>query len=170
MENEFIKEYLDELKNMPTVEGEELSKLVSELPQKAAKERLIKGSLAYAARLAEEYAAPDAEAADLLQEGSMALTLLVNNYKEGDFALLRERALRAAMQAYCESQKQNMKIGQQMAVYINVMNEVTTRLAKELGREATVSEVAEKMQLPEDEIRILMKEALNAVNTQEGGV
>ena len=44
------------------------------------------------------------------------------------------------------------------------MNEVTSRLAQELGREATVEEVAEKMQLPVDEVKELMKTALNAIN------
>ena len=38
-------------------------------------------------------------------------------------------------------------------------------MAEELGREATLEEIAEKMKMPEDRIRLLMKEAVNAVST-----
>ena len=45
------------------------------------------------------------------------------------------------------------------------MNEVTRRLAEEYGREATAEEVAAKMGRSVDEVKELMKMALNAVNT-----
>ena len=46
---------------------------------------------------------------------------------------------------------------------MNKMDEITTKLAEELGREATLAEVAEQMGLPEDEVHMLMREALNAI-------
>lgn len=169
MEDEYTKLYLEELKRLPVLERKELDILLSRLPDRAAGEQIINGNLSYVANLADEYAGPHTDAADLVQEGSMALTLLVNHYQGGDFERLREKAVRTAMEAYCDSQRKNEQIEEKLTTSINVMNRVTTELAEELGREATLAEVAEKMKMPEDEIRILMKEALNAVNADSSG-
>ena len=51
-----------------------------------------------------------------------------------------------------------------MAARVNVLQEVSRVMAKELGREATVEELAAKMKMTEDEIRDIMKVTLDAVN------
>ncbi len=164
---EYDQMYLDQLSLMPELGKEKTEELLKRLPDKAAQEALINGNLAYAAKIAEEYASEKIDILDLIQEGSMALTLLVKYYKEGDFEAMRERAVRTAMKAWCEGQEENQQIKEKMAGYINVLNKVTTMMAKELGREATIEEIAEKMKLSEDEIRVLMKEAVNAVNIEK---
>ena len=45
----------------------------------------------------------------------------------------------------------------------DVLNVVMTKLAEELGREPNLSEIAAKMQMSEDEVQAVMKEAINAV-------
>ena len=44
---------------------------------------------------------------------------------------------------------------------------VTARLAEELGREATLSELAEKMHMPEESVKELVKIAMDAMTLQE---
>ena len=48
-----------------------------------------------------------------------------------------------------------------------MLQTVSQVLLKELGREATLSELAEKMKMTEDEIRDIMKLALDAVNVSQ---
>ncbi len=160
---EYDQLYLDELSQIPELSKEETEVLLKRLPQKAAQEELISRNLSYVVRMAGEYVTEETDILDLIQEGSMALTLLVKYYREGDFFAMRERAVKTAMQNWCDGQNQNEQIKEKMADYINVLNKVTTVMARELGREATIDEIAEKMKLSPDEVRTLMNEAVNAV-------
>ena len=58
-----------------------------------------------------------------------------------------------------------------MAARVNVLQTVSQVMAKELGREATVTELAEKMKMTEDEVKDIMKLALDAITVNgEGAV
>ena len=58
-----------------------------------------------------------------------------------------------------------------MAARVNVLQTVSQVMAKELGREATVAELAEKMKMTEDEVKDIMKLALDAITVKgEGAV
>ncbi|MBQ8638685.1 MAG: RNA polymerase subunit sigma-70 [Lachnospiraceae bacterium] len=157
--------YLEELKQIPALEEEEMKTLLAALPAKDAAERLINGSLSYVAEMADQYSSEHVDVSDLIQEGNMALMLLVRNYKEGDFLRMRTIAVTTAMEAFRDSQAQNERLEEEVTASVNVLNKVTTMMAEELGREATLEEIAEKMKMPEDRIRLLMKEAVNAVST-----
>ena len=50
-----------------------------------------------------------------------------------------------------------------------MLQTVSKAMAEELGREATVEELAGKMKMTEEEIRNLMKMALDALNAEYGG-
>lgn len=167
MKDEYSRMYLEELKEIPVLEEEETKRMLAMLPDRKAQERLISGNLVYVAKLAAEYEGRHVDAFDLIQEGNMALTLLVKNYKSGDFIQMRETAVRTAMQAYRDSQNRNDELEEEVTASVNVLNQVTTALAKELGREATLEEVARKMKMSEDRVRLLMKEAVNAVSTDQ---
>ena len=56
-----------------------------------------------------------------------------------------------------------------MAARVNVLQTVSKVMAEELGREATVEELAAKMKMSEEEVRDLMKMALDALNAEYGG-
>ena len=56
------------------------------------------------------------------------------------------------------------KVEEEMLARVNVLKEVSKRMAEELGREATVAELAEKMKMTEDEIRDIMKLTLDAMS------
>ncbi len=164
---EYTRMYLEEISMIPPLSEDELSELPGKLPDAAAAERLINGSLAYVAGQASAYVQKHVDASDLIQEGNMAVMLLVRNYSGGSFEELRKKTVQIAMESYRDSQNQNDHLEEEVTAYVNVLNRVTTELAKELGREATLSEVAEKMKLSEDQVRILMKEAVNAVSADE---
>ena len=167
MENQFYQMYLDELSEIPECTNEEMETLLNSLPNEEAVKRLTEGSLAYVVREAAKYAGND-----VVQEGNMALLLVLKNYAShpvvGDDAVsyfnqLRERAVHMAMEAVTEEQKQSEQTAEKLTASVNVLNVVMTKLAEELGREPNLSEIAAKMQMSEDEVQAVMKEAINAV-------
>lgn len=172
MENQFYQMYLDELSEIPECTNEEMEALLNSLPNEEAVKRLTEGSLAYVVREAAKYAGNDVEISDLVQEGNMALLLVLKNYAShpvvGDDAVsyfnqLRERAVHMAMEAVTEEQKQSEQTAEKLTASVNVLNVVMTKLAEELGREPNLSEIAAKMQMSEDEVQAVMKESINAV-------
>ena len=172
MSNQFYQMYLDELGTIRECTKEEIKALLKSLPNEDAINRLAEGSLAYVVREAQKYAGKDVEVSDLVQEGNMALWLVLKNYKfnselgiseEDYFESIREKAVNMAMQNITDDQQQNEKTAEKLAASVNVLNVVMTKLAEELGRQATLSEIAQKMQMTEDEVQAVMKEAINAV-------
>lgn len=162
----YYQMYQNELEKILPCSEEEQMQLVLRLLQGdvQAKKRLVEGNLGRVISIAEEYADKGVRIEDLVAEGNLALALAVEEYQEGDFIIFAEQAVRSAIEAALTEEDRYDETGANLAAMVNVMNEVSTRLAKEYGREATVKEIAEKMKMEEDQIRELMKIALSAVS------
>ena len=87
-------------------------------------------------------------------EGAQALT---------PFRALVKAQVIQALEAALEEQKVSEQVGEELLARVNVLQEVSRRMAEELGREATVAELAEKMKMTEDEIKDIMKLTLDAM-------
>ena len=88
-------------------------------------------------------------------------------YEGGSFEeLILTEIQRAIEDALAEAGSQ-ADVGGYLASQINSLMIVTARLAEELGREATLSELSEKMHMPEDKVRELVKMAMDAMSLQE---
>ena len=55
------------------------------------------------------------------------------------------------------------EIEEEMAARVNVLKDISASMARELGREATLAELAERMKMSEDEIRDIMKLTMDAM-------
>ena len=166
MYDDFYQMYLEELEAVAEAGPEEELSLLERLAagDVSARERLIEGNLKRVLEYAKEYDGRGLPMGDLVQEGNMALTALAMEYESGAFQeLLRER-VRACIEAALEEQRMEAEIEENVAARVNVLQEVSRVMAKELGREATVEERAAKMKMTEDEIRDIMKVTLDAVN------
>ena len=166
MYDDFYQMYLEELEAVAEAGPEEELSLLERLAagDDSARERLIEGNLKRVLEYAKEYDGRGLPMGDLVQEGNMALTALAMEYESGAFQeLLRER-VRACIEAALEEQRMEAEIEENVAARVNVLQEVSRVMAKELGREATVEELAAKMKMTEDEIRDIMKVTLDAVN------
>lgn len=166
MYDDFYQMYLEELEAVAEAGPEEELSLLERLAagDVSARERLIEGNLKRVLEYAKEYDGRGLPMGDLVQEGNMALTALALEYESGAFQeLLRER-VRACIEAALEEQRMEAEIEENVAARVNVLQEVSRVMAKELGREATVEELAAKMKMTEDEIRDIMKVTLDAVN------
>ena len=93
----------------------------------------------------------------------MALFLFASEYENGDFDAQMEKKVRAAIEDALQIQNRETKIEEEMAARVNVLKDISASMARELGREATLAELAERMKMSEDEIRDIMKLTMDAM-------
>lgn len=137
----------------------------------AAKNRLIEGNLSLAVRTAEEYRDRGLPLGDLVQEANMAMLLFLEEISggfEGNFKAEAGAKMRSALEEALTAQESERRVEEEMAARVNVLKDISAGMAKELGREPTVTELAERMKMTEDEIRDIMKLTLDAMSVSGG--
>ena len=165
MAENFYEMYLEEMELIRPLDLEEEKRVLAAAAEgdKEAGNRLAEGYLAKALAVAKEYEGKELPISDLVQEANMALMMAVTEYDGSqewtDFA---EAKIRQAVEAALLEQRSEAEIEETMAARVNVLQTVSQVMAKELGREATVEELAEKMKMTPDEIKDIMKLALDA--------
>lgn len=175
MNDDFYQMYLEEMEDISTCTKEETEMLLKNIKEgnKEAKKRLVEGNLKTALSYAKEFDGKGVLLTDLVQEANMALMMAVERYdgsptKEeferfaGD--LMNEFLLEAVQEEVSAEQT-----AEELAARVNVLQTVSSVLAKELGREATIDELADKMKMTVEEIHGIMKIALDAmsINTED---
>lgn len=158
--------YMDEIAEIYPLETEEEMRLLDRLKNgdTTVRSRLMEGYLPFVAETAKAYAEKGLPIGDLIQEANMALIMAVDEYEDGDLKSQVQALARERIQAALEEQKQANDVSEEILARINVLKEVSKRLAEELGREATVTELAEKMKMTKDEIKEIMKQTLDAMS------
>ncbi len=127
--------------------------------------RLVEGNMFRVNEAASALSKSEALFMDLVQEGSLALFLFMSDrdeYSDGFEAALDEEILRA-MKDFILQEEDNKKAGQELSDKLNLMDKACVLLAEKHGREATAEEVAEVLEMDTDEVRYLMRIALNAI-------
>ncbi len=94
----------------------------------------------------------------------MAMLLALNDYTGGDFRGQVRDLASARIEAALELQKQEKRAGEEIAARVNVLKDISKMMADELGREATVEELAEKMKMTVEDIKDIMKVTLDAMS------
>ena len=158
--------YMEEIAAIPPCSEEENEKLLGEIRSgnKAARERLIEGNLKNALFFVQDYINKGVPMADLIQEASMELMMLADEGFEGSFEKLLESRIRVRMEEIINDQKKETDIEEEMLARVNVLQEVSKSMAEELGREAKLSELAERMKMTEDEVREILKVTMDALS------
>ena len=158
--------YMEEIAAIPPCSEEEKEKLLGEIRSgnKAARERLIEGNLKNALFFVQDYINKGVPMADLIQEASMELMMLADEGFEGSFEKLLESRIRVRMEEIINDQKKETDIEEEMLARVNVLQEVSKSMAEELGREAKLSELAERMKMTEDEGREIRKVTMDALS------
>lgn len=165
IQDEYYQMYLDEITMIPDAKGEEiylLEKVAKGDIQ--AKNRLIEGTLAYVAGIAKEFDGKGVLLSDLIQESNIALMLCVEKYETGDFRTIVRAAVEIAIQAAIEEQGQETITEEEILARVNVLKDISQMMVEELGREATIEELAAKMKMTTDEIHAIMKVTLDAMS------
>ena len=158
--------YMEEIAAIPPCSAAENAKLLGEIRNgnKAARERLIEGNLKNALFFVQDYINKGVPMADLIQEASLELMMLADEGFEGSFEKLLESRIRVRMEEIINDQKKEADIEEEMLARVNVLQEVSKSMAEELGREAKLSELAERMKMTEDEVREIMKVTMEALS------
>ena len=105
--------------------------------------------------------------ADLIQEASMELMELADEGFQEGFEKLLESRIHVRMEEVIREQKAEMDLEEEMLARVNVLQEVSKRMAEELGREASLKELAERMKMTEEDVREIMKMTMDALKLSE---
>ncbi|MGP8312227.1 sigma-70 domain-containing protein [Enterocloster aldenensis] len=172
MAENFYEMYLEEMGSITPLTEQEKKVLLNETARgdAGARSRLVEGSLKHVLNLVSGYEGRELPMSDIVQEANTALMLAAIEY-DGSEAWdgLVERRVREAVELALEEQKAEAEMEETMAARVNVLQTVSQMMAKELGREATLQELAAKMKMTEDEIKDIMKLALDALTVNGEG-
>lgn len=166
MHDDVYQMYLDEIKVIePCTEKEERElPLMAKQGDRQAKTRLLEGMLHYVLELTGGFRDKGLPAGDLVQEANVALIMAVEQYKGGDLREQIKAEVERTLEAALEEQKMESRVEEEMLARVNVLKDISQTMAEELGREATVEELAEKMKMSADEIKDIMKLTLDAMS------
>ena len=163
----YFKMYLQELEGIQPYSDEEEQDLVDAMlaGDSAAKEQLIEGNLHRVVQMSQEYLGQGVLAADLVQEGNMALILGMETYVPGtNFRIHLLTEMENAMVEAIREQTGSMDAGHTLAADANALMDATEVLAEELEREATAEELAEYLHISKERVETLVKISLDAMN------
>ena len=161
--------YMEELAVIPPCTEEENRELLKRMKagDREAKNRLVEGNLKKALFFIQDYLNRGVPMADLIQEASMELMELADEgFQEGCEKLLESR-IHVRMEEVIRELKAEMDLEEEMLARVNVLQEVSKRMAEELGREASLKELAERMKMTEEDVREIMKMTMDALKLSE---
>lgn len=147
-------------------ENQKLLKLVKD-GNTEARNRLIEGNLRNALFFVQDYIGKGVPMVDLIQEASMELMMLADEGFEDGFEKLLESRIRVRLEEVVREQEKASEAGEEMLARVNVLQEVSKRMAEELGREATLLELSERMKMTEEEVKEIMKVTMDALSLSE---
>ena len=166
MQEDVFQMYLEEIKEIESGDAAENETLLRQFREgnRAVKDRLVEGNLKLVLEIVRDYLGRGVPGGDLVQEANMALLLAVGEYEEGIFEDYVRDKVKDALQAAVEDQSREQEAAEKVLGQVNRLKDVSQEMAKELGREASVEELADRMRLTGDEVREIMKLTLDAMS------
>jgi RNA polymerase primary sigma factor len=152
---EEILRYQKRLKN---IENRKMS--IGEAKARRAKKEMIEANLRLVISIAKKYTNRGLQFLDLIQEGNIGLMKAVDKfeYRRGyKFSTYATWWIRQAITRSIADQARTIRIPVHMIETINKLNRISRQMLQELGRDPQPEELAERMDLPEDKVRKVLK-------------
>lgn len=172
-----VQELQNDLASMQAVVVVPLDKLKSihkrmiqgETNSRSAKREMIEANLRLVISIAKKYTNRGLQFLDLIQEGNIGLMKAVDKfeYRRGyKFSTYATWWIRQAITRSIADQARTIRIPVHMIETINKMNRISRQHLQEFGFEPDASVLAEKMEIPEDKIRKIMKIAKEPISME----
>ncbi|HEU5337782.1 MAG TPA: RNA polymerase sigma factor RpoD [Sulfuricaulis sp.] len=162
---------LEERTGIPISELKEVNRRMSigEAKARRAKKEMVEANLRLVISIAKKYTNRGLQFLDLIQEGNIGLMKAVDKfeYRRGyKFSTYATWWIRQAITRSIADQARTIRIPVHMIETINKLNRISRQMLQEMGREATPEELAERMDMPEDKIRKVLKIAKEPISME----
>ena len=166
-----VKVYLKEIGRVPLLSAEEEVELAIKMSQGdvAAKKRLSEANLRLVVSIAKRYVGRGMQFLDLIQEGNLGLIKGVEKFdhtKGFKFSTYATWWIRQAITRAIADQERTIRIPVHMVETINKVKKVNSQLLHENGHEPTNEQIAEKLEMPVEKVREIMRVAQEPVSLE----
>ncbi len=162
---------VEEITRLTIAEIKEINRQMSigEAKARRAKKEMVEANLRLVISIAKKYTNRGLQFLDLIQEGNIGLMKAVDKfeYRRGyKFSTYATWWIRQAITRSIADQARTIRIPVHMIETINKLNRISRQMLKEMGREPLPDELAERMEMPEDKVRKVLKIAKEPISME----